>query len=149
MARTPAARDRPDVIRPPLLEFCVQGKPASAQGHNRARLAAWRQRIRAAAATAWPAGHAAIEVAVELRITHYAEVRVADMDNLIKPIQDALEGIAYVNDNVVKDVTGNWRDINGRFPVRYLSPILAAAFGDGHEFVHVRLWLAPRQEELG
>jgi hypothetical protein len=26
---------------------------------------------------------------------------------------------------------------------------LAAAFSNGGEFVHIRLWLAPRQEELG
>jgi crossover junction endodeoxyribonuclease RusA len=149
MARKPTARDRTDDTRPPLLEFCVHGQPVSAQGHNRARLAAWRQRIRVAATAAWPVGRRAIEVAVELRIAHYAEARVADMDNLIKPIQDALQGIAYVNDNVVQDVTGSWRNINGRFPVRYMPLTLAAAFSDGREFVHVCLWLAPREEELG
>jgi crossover junction endodeoxyribonuclease RusA len=149
MARKLTARDRPDNPGPPLLEFCVHGQPVSAQGHNRARLTAWRHRIRTAASAAWPIGRTTIEVAVELRITHYAEARVADMDNLIKPIQDALQGIAYVNDNVVQDVTGNWRDINGRYPVRYMSLPLAGAFSDGGEFVHVRLWLASREEEFG
>jgi crossover junction endodeoxyribonuclease RusA len=71
------------------------------------------------------------------------------MDNLIKPIQDALEGIAYVNDSAVKDVTGNWRDIDGRFRLRYLSQPLADAFSDGREFLHIRLWRALREEDLG
>jgi hypothetical protein len=70
------------------------------------------------------------------------------MDNMVKPIQDALQGIAYMNDRLVKDTHANWRDIDGRFHVRYISMPLAAAFSDGREFVHIRLWLA-QQEDLG
>lgn len=88
-------------------------------------------------------------IAVELRITYYAEKPIADMDNLIKPIQDALQGIAYVNDRVVKDVTGNWRNIDAPFRVRYISRTLVDAFSDGHQFVHIRLWCAPDEEDLG
>lgn len=88
-------------------------------------------------------------MAVELRITHYGERRVIDLDNLIKPVQDALQGIAYVDDRQVKDVTGNFRDIDGRYPLRYISPCLSAAFSHGHEFVHVRVWLARDDKEFG
>jgi crossover junction endodeoxyribonuclease RusA len=102
----------------------------------------WQHRVSAVAAAAWPRRRKPIEVAVELRITHYGERQSIDMDNLIKPIQDALQGIAYVDDRQVRDVTGNWRDIDGRYPLRYISPHLSAAFSDGREFVHVRLWLA-------
>ena len=82
----------------------------------------WRQRVRHAAATAWPADRPPIAVAVRLQITHYGERPGVDIDNLIKPIQDALQGVAYHDDRQVKDVTGTWRDINGRYPVRYISP---------------------------
>jgi hypothetical protein len=88
-------------------------------------------------------------IAVELRITHYADKPIADMDNLIKPIQDALQGITYVNDRVVKDVTGNWRNINAPFRLRYIARPLADAFSDGRQFVHIRLWRAPDEEDLG
>jgi crossover junction endodeoxyribonuclease RusA len=93
-----------------------------------------------AAVAAWPPGRLPFTVEVKLRITHYSERRVADMDNLVKPIQDALQGVVYLNDGKV-DVAGNQRDINGRFHVRYISPPLAAAFTDGSEFVHIRVWL--------
>jgi len=149
MPRSPSHPDRPDRGRTPELEFCVHGEPASARAHNRARLAAWRRRVRQAAGAAWPAHRNPIEVAVELRITHYGERRVIDMDNLIKPVQDALQGIAYVDDRQVKDVTGNFRDIDGRYPVWYISPGLSAAFSHGREFVHVRVWLARHDEEFG
>ncbi len=101
-----------------------------------------------AALAAWPPDQVPFEVEVELRVTHYAERRIADMDNLIKPVQDALQGISYANDSKV-DVTANWRDINGRFRVRHMSPSLAMAFSDGREFVHVRLWLATVEKDLG
>jgi crossover junction endodeoxyribonuclease RusA len=149
MVRTPIERNRPDDTRPPLFEFCVHGRPVSAQTGSRRRLMAWQREVRAAAASAWPAGQPPCMVAVELRITHYAEKLGADMDNLIKPIQDALQGIAYVNDRVVKDVTGNWRNIDAPFRLRYIARPLADAFSDGRPFVHVRLWLAPDEEDLG
>jgi crossover junction endodeoxyribonuclease RusA len=149
LTRKPLGRDRPDDRRTPDFEFCVHGRPVSAQTDIRSRLAAWQRQIRAAATAAWPAGQPPYAVAVELRITHYAERPIADMDNLIKPIQDALQGITFVNDRAVKDVAGNWRDIDGRFRLRYISRPLADAFSDGRQFVHIRLWLAPDEEDLG
>lgn len=127
----------------------MRGRPVSAQTGSRPRLAAWQLQVRSAAALAWPAGQPLYTTPIELRITHYAVKRIADMDNLIKPIQDALQGITYVNDRVVKDVTGNWRDIEAPFRVRYISRPLADAFSDGRPFVHIRLWRAPDKEDLG
>jgi hypothetical protein len=86
---------------------------------------------------------------VELRVTHYSERRIADRDNLIKPIQDALQGICYSHDKQVKDSTSNWRNINGKFTIRFVSMPLAAAFSDGREFLHIRLWISPVAEDLG
>ena len=150
MARRAAvAKDRPDDRRPPVLEFCVHGRPVSARTRNRALLADWQRQIHRAAQAAWPINRPAYEGAVELRITHYSERPLADRDNLIKPIQDALQGVVYPNDRMVKDISGNWRNIDGHFRLRYISQVLAAAFSDGRQFVHVRLWLAPDEEDLG
>ena len=88
-------------------------------------------------------------VAVELRITQYSEARVADLDNMVKPIQDALQGIAYVDDKLVDAVTVNWRNINGAFTVRFMPLPIAMAFSAGREFVHIRLWPSPPRKELG
>ena len=84
-----------------------------------------------------------------MRVTHYSERRIADRDNLMKPIQDALQGVAYFNDRQVKDATSNWRDINGRFSIRFVSKALAVAFSQGEEFLHIRLWTSPDTEDLG
>jgi crossover junction endodeoxyribonuclease RusA len=148
MVRTSIRRDRSSGAVAPYFEFCVHGRPISAQAHNRQRLNAWRNQVREAAMAVWPRNAPALTVAVELWITHYAEKRIADMDNLIKPIQDALQGTAYLDDSMVVDVTGSWRDINSRLPVRFMPLPLATAFSDGREFVHIRLWVTPSRQEL-
>ena len=148
-ARMARDRDRPDDRRRPDFEFCVHGRPLSARTRVRTRLAAWQHHVRAAATLNWPAGQAPYDVPVQLRMTHYAPRSHADMDNLIKPIQDALQGVLYLNDRLVKDVTGNWRNIDRITRVHGVSLVLAAALGDGRPFVHIRLWVAPDEEDLG
>lgn len=103
----------------------------------------------AAAAKAWPANVQPFHFDVELRVAQYSERRLADRDNLIKPIQDVLQSIAYLDDRQVKDSTSNWRDINGKFTIRFASLLLALAFVDGQSFLHVRLWASPDIEDLG
>ena len=108
MARRPANRDRPDDRRQPAYEFCVVGRPVSAQAENRLLLQRWKAAVTAAATAAWPPNQRPFDGDVELRVIHYSERRIADRDNLIKPIQDALQSIVYMNDKQVKDSTSNW-----------------------------------------
>ncbi len=83
---------------------------------------------------------------VRLRVTHYCETIAGDVDNLMKPIQDALQGIVYRNDRQISDVTGRRRQIDGLFRIRYMSPALVMAFSDGRPFVHIEVWSEPSQE---
>ena len=90
-----------------------------------------------------------MEEPVIVRVTHYCETAIGDVDNLTKPIQDALQGVIYLNDRQVTDTIGNRRNINASFRVRYISLPLASAFSDGRQFVHIRVWRSPRREDLG
>jgi len=105
--------------------------------------------VAAAARTEWPASNQAFSCDVELRVTHYSDRRIADRDNLLKPIQDALQGLVYGNDRQIKDTTFNWRDINAKFTVRNVSLPVAIAFSNGDEFLHIRVWISPDAEDLG
>ncbi len=125
------------------------GRPVSAQAENRVLRQRWRAEVASAALRVWPPSQLPYGSDVELRVTHYSERRIADRDNLIKPIQDALQGICYSHDKQVKDSTSNWRNINGKFTIRFVSMPLAAAFSDGREFLHIRLWISPVAEDLG
>ena len=82
-------------------------------------------------------------------MTFYREAELGDVDNLVKPIQDALQGIAYHNDRQITDMTARRRDIDSSFKVRYMSPTLAMAFSDGRQFVHIEVWRNPDQKVVG
>jgi crossover junction endodeoxyribonuclease RusA len=81
-------------------EFTVDGPPISHQTRNSARLRAWQRTVRVAAVQRWPAGTAPVIEQLRFIVTYYhdgASVRI-DNDNLVKPIQDALNGPVYVDD---------------------------------------------------
>jgi hypothetical protein len=52
-----------------------------------------------------------------MTVTFYRDSVLGDVDNLTKPVLDALQGVAYINDRQVSDVSAGRRDINGRFRV--------------------------------
>ena len=119
------------------------------QTESRLLLRRWQAAVAAAASATWPPGQPPFGGDLELRVTHYSERRVADRDNLLKPIQDALERVCYWDDKQIKDATSNWRNIGGTFVVQFISLPLAQAFSTGREFLHIRLWASPVREDLG
>lgn len=127
-------------------DICVHGIPISAQTKHRAQLQAWRERVRSACRELWPVERAALTGHVRLSVTYYGEDKGPDLDNLVKPIQDALQQIVYLNDRQVIGVLAQFEDIDERFATRYMSPVLAAAFVKGDPFVHIEVWYPPDDE---
>ena len=98
-----------------------------------------------AATLGWPGADAPNNVNLKLTVTYYHDgpaVRM-DNDNLVKPIQDALNGLVYEDDNLITDTVVRKTDVNGRFHVRGMSPVLAGGFTVGQEFLHIRIEAAP------
>lgn len=147
MARRARSANEPK--SPRVLDVCVHGQPLSAQSASRLALEAWKQRVRSACIAAWKKGEPPLDVAVKLQVTFYRQSELGDVDNLLKPIQDALQGIAYRNDRQVVDASARRRDIDKAFKVRYMSRALALAFSDGRQFVHIEVWCNPDQETIG
>jgi hypothetical protein len=77
---------------------------------------------------------------VQLTVTYYGERRGPDLDNLLKPIQDALQRVVYANDRQLTRVDTRFENIDKRFEARYMSPVLAMAFVRGDPFVHIEVW---------
>ncbi len=131
-------------------EFIVAGPPVSHQTHNRARLEEWRSAVRQQALVRWPPGDIPNNTAVQITITYYHDgpaVRM-DNDNLAKPIQDALNGLVYLDDRLITDTRLRKTDLNGSFRVRGMSPVLAEGFCRGEEFLHITVELAPDHGDL-
>lgn len=71
-----------------------------------------------------------------------------DVDNILKPIQDALIGVILEDDSVVTDVELRRRWRGTTFTLKAVSPVLAAGLELGREFVYVSLTDAPAQDVL-
>lgn len=79
---------------------------------------------------------------------HDAVTISMDNDNMVKPIQDALKGLVYVDDRQITDIRVRKTNFDGRFKVRGMAVILAEGFSKGSEFIYVRVEDAPDHAEL-
>lgn len=120
-------------------EFIIEGPPVSLQTRNRARLQQWKRDVADAARLKIPANTNPLQGAVELKITYYYENSSPDVDNIIKPIQDALVGLIYVDDDQVAETGSRKRDINGAYKVRGASSVIVEGFVNGNEFLHIKV----------
>ena len=83
-----------------------------------------------------------------VKITFFHNEAPLDVDNMIKPIQDALIGIVYDDDKRVHDVTSSVRDLAGAFHLSGLTAALAEGFLSQGPFVHIRVEEPPNTEVL-
>lgn len=120
-------------------EFLIPQRPVSLQTKKRANLQNWKAFVAAEAAKTWPAG--AQPLAGDLRVTlvYLAANDPADVDNIIKPIQDALVGMVYEDDFDVCDVDCHRRFLSDPIDVTDLPPILQAGVAQANECVYVRV----------
>lgn len=80
-----------------------------------------------------------------LSVTYYFDETAMDVDNIPKPISDALKGLVYVDDSQVNDLLCRRRDLSAGLRVVNPSPVLATGFDRGGEFLHIRVDSAPDQ----
>jgi hypothetical protein len=88
---------------------------------------------------------APLPVRLRIAVTYYHEGAAVsiDTDNMVKPIQDALIGLVYVDDRQITDTTVRKTSINGKFETRWQSLVLLTAFSRGDVFVYVVIDHAP------
>jgi hypothetical protein len=128
-------------------DFVVLGVPKSVQARARS-VQRWKEQVRAAARAAWPAGWPPLDCKVQIHVTYYHDSAPLDVDNMLKPIQDALIGLAYLDDSQLTDTHGHLRDLNDSYRVRGMTPAQARGFTSGDPFVHVRIELPSPAGEL-
>lgn len=129
-------------------EFTIDGPPVSHQARNRSRLAAWKAQVRRAAEAAWVYGDPPTRDEVCVRITYFYDSEPPDVDNIIKPIQDALNGLVYDDDAQVSDTSSRKSKIGGAFRIKGVSPDVAVKLAVGREFLRIRILPAPDHEDL-
>lgn len=117
-----------------MIEFVVEGTPRSHSANSRPR---WQATVQQAA----PAQDPLLDEPVRLRIDFFFETATdLDADNIIKPIQDALEDVVYEDDKAVVDVCARKVSRQDPRPIINAPAALSAALGStSGNFVYIRV----------
>ncbi len=126
----------------------MDGPPVSQQTRRSESLRAWKATVRQEAEKYWSSDQQPATGLVMLKVTYFYDSLAMDVDNIVKPIQDAIIGLAYVDDDQITDVLVRKRDLSGNFRVENITPILAEGFARGNEFLHIVVTDAPDQEVI-
>ncbi|HEX2209506.1 MAG TPA: RusA family crossover junction endodeoxyribonuclease [Longimicrobium sp.] len=131
-------------------EFIVRGPPRSAKTRNRPALRQWKNAVADAALLRFPADAALVTEKLRMVVSYYHDGADAglDLDNMLKPIRDALNGVVYEDDSQIVVSAFGATPIDGRYRVKGISTVLAEGFRDGLEFLHVVIEPAPDDGEL-
>lgn len=129
-------------------EFIVAGTPISSQSANRERLRDWKQSVRQSARAAWSGP--LVREPIYLKVTYFyvGFDGGLDNDNILKPIQDALEGVVFEDDHLVHIVTVIRCNLDREFAVPTTSRNVVQALERRRDFVHVVVDRLPAFEDL-
>ena len=126
-------------------EFVVNGTPVSQQARRRTLVREWSQEVRNLAEDSWDSDQpCAGEVMVT--ITYFYEGASLDVDNIPKPILDALKGLIYSDDSQVSDLLCRKRDIKGDLRIYNPSVILLESLSTSERFLHIAVVNAMNRE---
>ena len=128
-------------------EFTIKGPPISLQAKSASRNR-WKSAVAAAATAVLPNGSTPTTDEVAISITYYYDGDTPDVDNILKPIQDALIGIVYIDDVQVVQAKSAKTKIDGSYTIRGASPVLLMAFSNRDTFVHIRVTEPPDLSNL-
>jgi len=96
----------------------------------------------------WTSSHLPADGLVCITLVYLYDEVALDVDNILKPIQDALVGLVFSDDSIVTDAISRRRQLGGTFDLSRVSPVLIEGFEYGDEFVYVHIADAPSQEQL-
>ena len=129
-----------------LFEMLIPRRPVSHQAKNRENLQAWKDYIYGRAKNEWIGGTPYIEGGLRLTIVYLSDDSPADIDNIIKPIQDALVGVVYADDALISDVDSHRRFLSDAIDITNLPLLLIKGVASGEECIYIRVCLAESLE---
>jgi crossover junction endodeoxyribonuclease RusA len=121
------------------LEFVIPLRPLSLQAADRPNFQAYKNYVRTLASLAWDrpqvtAGQ--LNVSIVFLCDERAPI---DVDNIIKPIQDAMNAVVYRDDVLVTDTDSHRRYLQTAIDLTDCPPALIEMLVAGDEGVYVRV----------
>ncbi len=126
-------------------EFVVAGSPVSQQTRRKELLREWMQTVQQVARQGWVA-EPPLAGAVAVTITYFYDSDLLDVDNIPKPVLDALKGIVYDDDRQVSDLLCRKRDLSEELVIQNPSTTLLDSLHDGQPLLHVSVAEATTRE---
>lgn len=121
-------------------EFLIQKRPVSLQTKSRRNLQAWKQYVFNEASKSWAVGTPPLSAGgLRCSIVYLSADMPADIDNIIKPIQDALVGLVIEDDFLITDVDSHRRPLNHPFDPNGMPQLLSHGYFLGAECVYVKI----------
>lgn len=130
-----------------LFELLIPKRPVSHQTGNRVNLQAWKDYVKDLARVAWRRGLPLTDVELRVTLVYLCNDSPSDVDNIIKPIQDALVGVVFADDALVSDVDSHRRFLSDGIDVTNLPPLLIEGAFTGEECVYVTVSQSERRLE--
>jgi crossover junction endodeoxyribonuclease RusA len=97
----------------------------------------------------WPVGELPAIGQIMLTVIYFYESEPSmDIDNIPKPIADALKGLIYLDDEQVTDVSCRKRNLNSNLRIENPSSVLAEGLSHGSQFLYIVVEEAPNQEVI-
>lgn len=129
-------------------EFLIPDRPLSVQARRRQRKQEWQQFVAEEAAKTWERSPIA-DKNLQCTLIYLCGDAPVDVDNIVKPILDALKGLVYEDDILITDVEARRRPLASlsdynieQWPDHLLQGLLS-----GSECVYVRISEQPILEE--
>ena len=129
------------------IEFVVEGTPVSLQAKRPESRAQWQERVKEASRSKLPLGHWATAGRVAATLFYFPnEPMEGDIDNIVKPVLDALGRHIYIDDKQVERVVVQKFEPGNIFPFAAPSETLEDALLRAKPVLYVRLSDDPFEE---
>lgn len=129
-------------------ECIIDGPPVSQQARRRERVHQWGREVRRVAEQYWSTEELPVDSSIIITITYFYDGSAMDVDNLPKPIIDALKGLVFLDDGQVTDLLCRKRSLRRKFRILNPSSVLAEGLSRGNEFLYIVVEEAPDQEVI-
>ena len=126
-------------------EIVLFGPPVSQQARRRRLVREWTSEVERVARTHWGT-EVPFDGEVMVTITYFFEGASLDVDNIPKPILDALNGVVYSDDSQVTDLLCRKRDLSGDLRIPQPSALLLESLSQAEQFLHIIVTDASSQE---
>lgn len=108
----------------------------SQQSRRRERVREWTEEVQSAASKRWNK-EPPLTGALMVTITYFFDDTPLDVDNIPKPILDALKGMVFTDDSQVFDLMCRKRDLNDNLQIQNPSTELSEYLSESKEVLHI------------